>query len=302
MALHENEKKLIVICDGISVPISHDDALYFPKVGITKGDLARYYGTMAPHIFTYAANHLLTMERYPGGIEEEGFYQKEAPPSAPRFISRKTIRNKTGGITTYCTFNHPAVLVYLAQYGCITPHIWLSTATLPIKPDRIIFDLDPPKVGEVAWSLIADTAFELRELLLSVGLEPFLMTTGSRGLHVVVPIVCNARFDKVRTVARNVARILVTKDPRNKTLNAQDPARTRKLFIDYLRNGFGATAVAPYAVRARPNASVATPISWQELEDSALRSNTFTLHDIPKRIAHHDDPWASFTTKHRSLF
>jgi len=302
MALHENEKEVSISCDGIEIRVTHPDARYFPDVGITKQDLVAYYAQIAPEMFRYGANHLLTLERYPGGISHEGFYQKEIPDSAPGFIARKTIQNRTGGTTTYAVFNHPAVIPYLAQYGCITPHLWLSTAQAPHQPDRLIFDLDPPQEKNFSWTLIQETACELRELLLGVGLEPFLMTTGSRGLHIVVPIKPQAKFDRVRRVARQVAQILVARDPHHTTLKAQDKSRRKKLFVDYLRNGFGATAVAPYAVRARSHASVALPIAWEELTDSALRSSSFSMKEALSRVAKKNDPWESFFKSSRPLF
>ena len=302
MAVHENEEKVSVSCDGISVEISHPHTLYFPDVEITKYELVAYYAATAPRMFTYGANHLLTLERYPGGISHEGLYQKEIPDSAPGFIARKTIKNKTGGTTTYAVFNHPAVIPYLAQYGCITPHLWLSAAHAPHQPDRLIFDLDPPQEKNFSWPLVQETAFELRELLLSVDLEPFLMTTGSRGLHVVVPIKPQAKFDRVRRVARQVAQILVARDPQHKTVAAQDKSRRKKLFVDYLRNGFGATAVAPYAVRARPHASVAMPITWEELNNPSLRSSSFTMKEALTRVAQNNDPWELFFKSSRPLF
>jgi bifunctional non-homologous end joining protein LigD len=302
MALHKTEAEVTILCDGITVGVTHPTTLYFPDARITKYDLVTYYATIAPRIFQYGANHLLTLERYPGGITHTGFYQKEIPESVPTFIARKTIQNKTDGTTTYAVLNHPAVIPYLAQYGCITPHLWLSSAQAPQQPDRLIFDLDPPHQKNFSWQLVQETAFELHDLLNEVGLKPFLMTTGSRGLHVVVPIQQHAKFDRVRRVARQVAQILVARDPHHKTLTAQDKSRRTKLFIDYLRNAFGATAVSPYAVRALPDAPVATPLAWSELHDSALRSSSFTIKSILQRIAEDTDPCESFFKSSRPLF
>ncbi len=274
--------------DSHIITITHPDKILFPEAKITKLDLVNYYAKAAQFMLPYAKDRALTMQRYPDGIYGEVFYQKDAPTYFPSWIKRKAIEKKEGGITHYVVANDPATLAYLASQACITPHLWLSKIDKIHYPDRMIFDLDPPDNN---FALTIATALAIRKLLTAIELESFVLTTGSKGLHVVVPLLRLSTNDEVKTFATELASLVVRSNPENITLNMSKQERIKKLFIDVYRNNYGATAVAPFAVRAKPEASVATPLHWHELADKKLTARSYTMNNIFQRIASIEDPW-----------
>jgi bifunctional non-homologous end joining protein LigD len=184
-----------------------------------------------------------------------------------------------------------ATLAYLANQACITPHIWLSRIDRPNYPDQMIFDLDPS--GD-DFTLVRDTAHSLREKLEQIGLPVFVKSTGSRGLHVTVPVKPEEDFNSVRAFARQLAEVLVAEDPRHRTMEQRKSQRKGRVFLDINRNAYAQTAVAPYAVRARPGASVAVPISWRELDRREFRPDGINIRATFDRLKRADDPWKDF--------
>jgi len=286
--------------NGYTITIEREDKYYFPKDKITKGDLIDYYEQVAPHLLPHVKDRLLTMQRFPGGITGEPFYQKDTPDYFPSWIPRVKVKKKTEGSVSYLVCQNAATLVYLANQGCITPHRWLSTTKHLNYPDRLIFDLDPAG-KKVNFVLIRDTAFALKEILEECGLVPFVMTTGSRGLHVCVPLKPDYTFDKVRAFAKAVGTKVVERNPKKITLESRKEKRVGKLLIDIMRNGFGATAVVPYAVRALPKAPVATPIEWDELSERGMSSQRYTIKTVFTRLERHGDAWKKIGKSARSL-
>jgi bifunctional non-homologous end joining protein LigD len=223
-------------------------------------------------------------------VGSEGFYQKDASDYFPSWIKRVDIPKKSGGSTNYVMANNVATLAYLTNQLTIEYHPWLSRADKLHQPDRMIFDLDPS--GRANFKLVAWTASVLRIFLHILGLPAFVMTTGSRGLHVLVPLKRVHTFEVVRAFARRVGACVMARFPKQVTMVTHLADRGDAIFIDTLRNGFTATAIAPYAVRARENASVATPLHWTELRDGTVSSSAqFTIQTIGKRLAHIKDPW-----------
>ena len=281
------------------VEVTSLDKVMFPDDGLTKGDLIDYYhriaGTMVPHV----AERPLTMHRFPNGIGQEGFYQKEAPEYFPGWIERVTVEVEEGRATQHQVLcNHAATLVYLANQGCITPHVWLSRADKLPYPDKLIFDLDPPG-GD--FESVRAAARTLRQMLQEVGLVPFVMTTGSKGLHVVTPLDRSLDFDSARAFARRLAEILAGRQPDRFTTETRKNKRRGRLFLDYLRNAYGQHGVAPYAVRAKAGAPIATPLDWDELADADLHSQRYTMHNIFRRLGQKEDPWRNIMDHARSL-
>ena len=195
--------------------------------------------------------------------------------------------------------NDAATLVYLANQVCLTLHPWLSRTDNLDYPDRMIFDLDPGTKTD--FKLVKTTALKLKKIIESLGLIPFVMTTGSRGLHVTVPLKRTDPFDTVRACARAIADQLVAQDPTMCTTEIRLNKRRGRLFIDTGRNAFAQTAVAPYAVRAKPKAPVATPLLWEELKDPKLTAQSYTITTIHQRIAKIGDPWKKINRSARSL-
>jgi bifunctional non-homologous end joining protein LigD len=286
--------------NGHTITIDHENKYYFPHDTISKLDLINYYEQVAPYALPHIEKRLLTMQRYPDGITGEAFYQKNTPSYFPSWIPRVNVEKKTEGSVDYLVCNNTATLVYLASQGCITPHRWLSTTTRLNYPDMLIFDLDPG-TKKVNFAPIRATAFALKELLEACNLVPFVMTTGSRGVHVCAPLKAQYTFDTIRSFAKKVAELVVQRNPKMITLESRKEKRGTKLLIDIMRNGFGATAVIPYAVRAHPKAPVATPIEWDELNESGMNSQQYTIKTVLTRLKHRGDAWKLIHTSARPL-
>ncbi|MGE0009827.1 MAG: non-homologous end-joining DNA ligase [Candidatus Babeliales bacterium] len=270
------------------ITTTNEDVIWFPKSKITKGDVLNYYEKIAPIMVPHMYGHPVTMLRYVDGIQGEGFYHKDAPTYFPKWIKRCNVAKKEDGTTSYVLCNEPATLVYLAQQACLVPHLWLSKCDKLNSPDLLIFDLDPAKQP---FSFICDVALRLKEILEANNLVPFIKLTGSRGLHVTVPIKRLYTFDFVRDFAKEVGQILVEDDPKNLTMEIRKEKRKGRLFIDINRNGFTATAVAPYAIRAYEKAPVAAPLLWDEVKKKGLTAQKYNISNIFKRLSRIGDPW-----------
>jgi bifunctional non-homologous end joining protein LigD len=290
-------KKTSVSVGGHTIELSHTHKVLFPGEGITKGDLIEYYRRVAKHMLPYVEGRPVMMQRYPDGIGGESFYQKDVPDYFPRWVKTARVK-KVGGSIRQVIISDAATLVYLANQACITPHVWLSRAGNVHRPDVMIFDLDPSGTN---FSDVRSAARLLREILDNLGLAVFAKTTGSRGLHVVVPLDGNADFDAVREFARDVARVAVSRDPTRLTMEVRKAKRGKRVFIDTLRNAYAATAVAPFAVRARAGAPIATPVSWEEVSGRSLTPQRYTLMNILTRLRRRRDPWAGFWRRARGL-
>jgi bifunctional non-homologous end joining protein LigD len=285
--------------DSHVIEVSNPKKILFPDVGLTKQDLIDHYRRMAEIMLPHLAGRPLTMQRFPNGIEEEGFFQKEAPDYFPDWIERVTFElREDDRVQSQIICNDVATLVYLANQSCITFHIWLSQKDKLEHPDKLIFDLDPP--GE-NFELVRTTAKALRALLIEIGLVPFVMTTGSRGLHLVIPLDRSADFETVRDFAKDLADLMASRRPDDLTTATRKNEREERLFLDYLRNAYGQTSVAPYTVRAKPGAPIATPLDWTELDDPLLHSRRFNLENIAERVQQKGDPWRDMWQQARSL-
>jgi bifunctional non-homologous end joining protein LigD len=279
------------------VKVSKPDKVLFPEDGITKGDLAGYYERVAGSMLRHIKGRPISMQRFPDGIGKKGFFHKDVPKHFPDWIKRVQVRKQNGTVTHALTCNADT-LVYLADQGCITPHVWLSRADELERPDRMVFDLDP---SNGSFTEVRGAARSLGELLDELGLAPFAMTTGSRGLHVWVPLRREAGFDEVRRFARDLARVMVSRAPDQLTLEARKQKRGERILIDIMRNAYAQTAVPPYAVRPRAGAPVATPLRWRELSDSSLRPDKFTLRNVERRLSRSGDPWKEIARHAKGL-
>lgn len=283
----------------VCVAITSPGRILFPRDNITKKDLIDYYQRIAPVMIPYMKNRLLTMQRFPDGIDHEGFFHKNIPDYFPKWIRRVSVKKKEGGSVHYMVCNNAASLVYLANAACITPHLFLSKIDKLEYPDQMIFDLDPSKKNDFAS--VKHVAKIMKQLLEELGLVPFVKTTGSRGLHVLVPLDRKLDYATVRAFAYQIAQVVAAAEPKLVTLEVRKAKRAGKVFIDTLRNSFTATAVAPYAVRAHPGAPVATPIYWQDLDIPRFHSQTYTIENIFERIDHEGDAWKGMNRSARSL-
>jgi bifunctional non-homologous end joining protein LigD len=285
-------------CKKYTFSVSNvDKTLFLPSL-VTKGDLISYYCKIAQFMLPFTKNHPLTMVRYPNGIKKEGFYQKDAPEYFPKWIERIRIPKSEGGKTNYAIANSADTLAYLANQGCITPHLWLSRTDKLDYPDRMIFDLDP---GKQPFTVVQETALALKKIFDQLELISFAMTTGSQGIHVYVPLNRRANFDTVRGFAQDVARLLIEQNPKVLTMEVRKNKRRGRLFIDTLRNSFGATAAAPYSVRPKPGAPIATPLSWNEVGSKSLTPQKYTIDTLFDRLKKKGDVWAGYHKSAQSL-
>jgi bifunctional non-homologous end joining protein LigD len=280
-----------------NVELTNLDKVLFPDSGITKGEIVDYYRRIADRMVPYLDGRPISMQRFPDGIDRNGFYQKEVPDYFPDWIERVTVAKEDGKVT-HVVCRNAATLVYLANQACITPHVWLSRVDKIHHPDRMIFDLDPP--GD-DFRAVRRAARAMRALLEELGLVPFAMVTGGRGLHVVVPLDRSADFDTVREFAREAAELLVRRDPQRMTTEPRKNKRKGRLFVDYLRNAYAQTGVPPYAVRPRARAPVAMPVAWDEVEGRKLRSDAYDIRNVFRRLAKAEDPWKGMGRRARSI-
>jgi bifunctional non-homologous end joining protein LigD len=279
------------------VEITHADRVMFPSDGITKGELVEYYTEIAEAMVPHLKGRPLTLWRYPRGIDQNGFVQQDFADSLPDWMGRVKV-SKEDGTVTHPTADRRDALRWLANQNCVTVHAWLSKRDRLRTPDRIVFDLDPSVAD---FAVVKATARTVADVLNDLGLVSYVQTTGSRGLHVVTPIKADTDYDAVRQFARDVADVVAADDPAHRTVEARKAKRGDRLYLDVMRNAYGQTAVAPYAVRARRGAPVATPLEWDELGRRGLRADTFTIRDVPKRVAERGDPWSDISRRGRSL-
>lgn len=281
-----------------TIQISNADKILFPDDSITKSDLIDYYDHISAAMVPEIKGRLITMERYPDGIDGERFLQKQVSKHFPRWIARKTVPKEGGGKVTHVVCQDRPTLVYLANQACITPHVTLSKQDRIDHPDQMMFDLDP---STERFAEVRKAALRMRELMKELGLVPFVKSTGSRGLHVIVPLDRKAAFDEVRVFAREIARHLADEDPKRLTVETLKKKRGDRIFVDWLRNANGQTAAAPYAVRARPGAPVAMPLDWDEVEDPKLKPDRYSMKDALKEVEDGRDPLKGWRRRARSL-
>lgn len=261
----------------------------------TKGDLVDYHRAVAPYMLPHLRGRPLMLDRRPDGIDGPSFMQKNTPDGYPDWITRAEVP-KEGGTVTHTVCDSAATLLYLVDQASITLHRWLSRTGAIDRPDRLVFDLDP--VGD-DFETVREAARLLGELLDELNLPSALMTTGSRGLHVVVPLTGDHDFDDVRAFAREVADTLAGAHPDRLTTAARKKDRGDRLYLDVQRNAYAQTAVAPCTVRALPGAPVAVPVSWDQLDDPELHARRWTVANAVEQIR--TDPWAGLLSRGRSL-
>ncbi|MEU5872131.1 non-homologous end-joining DNA ligase [Glycomyces sp. NPDC047369] len=275
---------------GRDIKVSRLDKVLFPDDGLTKGDLIDHCESVAEAMVPHLAGRPLTLRRYPDGIGGSGFFQKDASDYYPDWIRTEAVRSRTdGGTVHYVVCDDPATLVYLANQAAIEFHVWLSTVEDLERPDRLVIDIDPPDGTE--HTVLHKVARRLRDVYTEIGLTPFVQATGGRGFHVAAPLDRSTGFDAVRELALAVADRLAAEDPDLLTTAQRKNKRGDRIFLDVNRNAFGQTFVAPYSLRARPGAAVATPLDWDELGRS--RPAKYTTEKIRRRLMRKADPWAA---------
>lgn len=281
-----------------TIAISNSGRLLFPAAGVTKLDLARYYAGVAAAMVPHARGRPLAVQSFPKGIEGDGFFVKNTPRHYPDWIATARVPKREGGTIRQVLVNDAPTLVYLAGQNAITPHVWTSRADRLEHPDRLVIDLDP---STQRFAEVRAAARALGDLLRDIGLAPFAMTTGSRGLHVVAPLRRTTDYEQVSAFARELAAVMAARDPDALTAEIRRAKRRDRLFLDVARNAYGQHAVAPYAVRALPRAPVAMPLRWEELDDRGLDPQGWTVANARERLTDGGDPWQDIARHARAL-
>jgi bifunctional non-homologous end joining protein LigD len=280
----------------LTVACTHTERVMFPAVGITKGEMLAYYKDIADHMLPELRGRPLSVERYTKGVDQGGFFQKHAQKHYPAWLARAELGHKTRVV--YPIVDNAAGLVYMANQGSVAFHVWTSRAATPEHPDQLVFDLDPP---DGRFDLVRQVAVILRDLLEPLGLPAFVKTTGSKGLHVISPLDGRATYAEVSGLCDRIAKLVCARHPDLCTMEFYKKDRKGRLFLDTMRNALGATVVAAYSVRGRPDAPVSTPIEWPEVEDPAMRPDGFTLRGLRKRLDDVGDPWSGFRVSEGSI-
>jgi bifunctional non-homologous end joining protein LigD len=280
------------------VRITHPDRVLWPEVEVTKIELARYYVGVAEWMLPQVAGRPLAVVRGPRGHVGTTFFQKHLAPGMPEPVRGVRIRDEEGE-QDHLVIDDVAGLVALVQMDVLEIHVWGTLADEVERPDRMVLDLDPDEA--IAWSVVVDAARAARLRLEHLGLESFVKTTGGKGLHVVVPLARRHTWSEMKAFARAVSADLARRLPDAFTINPAKAARRDKIYLDYLRNGRGATAIAAYSARARPGAPVSVPLAWEEL-DASLRPGAFTVRTVLERLAAlPTDPWERLATVRQSI-
>lgn len=269
------------------IEVSRPGKVLYPDGPVTKDDVVSYYRRVAEVMVPHLRGRPLTMRRFPDGIGEQGWFQKEASDFFPDWVRIEEVPTRDGGSVHHVICDDAATLVYLANQATLEFHVWNSTVGALDKPDLLVIDLDPPDGAGVAE--LRSVARRARDLLGQVGLAAFVQATGGRGFHVVAPLDRTATHDVVLPFARELADFLAAADPDRLTTQQRKNKRGDRIFLDVNRNGYAQTFIAPYSLRARPGAAAATPVDWAEL--GRATPNGFDLRRVPRRLARKTDPW-----------
>jgi bifunctional non-homologous end joining protein LigD len=280
-----------------TVEITHPEKVLFPNDGITKREFVEYYERIAAAMLPHLRDRPIAMERYPDGIHGQKFFQKNASAYYPAWIKTVSLP-KQNGTVRHVVCDDAATLIYLANQAVITPHTWLSRIDKPGHPDQMIFDLDP---SDGNFKQVCAAAKTLRQRLAEQGLTSFVKTTGSRGLHVLVPLDRRSDFDDVRAFARRVAKDLADGDSEHLTTEFRKDKRKGRIFVDTARNAYAQTAAPAYAVRPRDGAPVAAPLEWNELDNGRLKPDLYNIRNVFDRLDKFGDPWKDLKRSAQSL-
>jgi bifunctional non-homologous end joining protein LigD len=281
-----------------AIKLTHPDRILYPDVGLSKRDLVQYYAAVSELMLPHVVNRPLSLVRCPDGQGAQTFYQKHAAAGTPSSLERVMIREKNKE-EPYLAIQGLAGLLSIVQMGVLEIHPWESTIDDLEKPDRLIFDLDPDP--SVPWPHVVSAANDVRQRLKDLGLESFAKLSGGKGVHLVLPVQRRHEWIEVKKFCRLVAQQVAADDPARFTANMSKAQRHGRIYVDYLRNDRGSTAIAPYSTRSRPAAPVAVPVTWKELS-AVMRPDQFNVGNMPERLAAlKGDPWLKLSSVRQSL-
>jgi len=275
--------------DGREVTLSNLRKVFWPEIGVTKGDLLQYYADVAPVLLPHVRDRAMVMRRYPNGAQGESFFMKRAPSPRPDWIETCEILHGSGNVINFPIVQDVASLLWLVNLGCIDLNQWYARCDDVDRPDYLHFDLDP---GSASFDQVLETARIVHEALGTLGMPDYVKTTGSKGLHVYVPIVRGPTQHHVWTVAKALAHELARRSPALMTAEykvARRPAG--RVLLDYNQNAWGRTLASIYSVRPHPRACVSAPVTWDEVA-GGIRIEDFRIDNVRERIAERGDLWA----------
>ena len=298
---HGTSESLQLQVDGRTLALTHLNKIYFPESGIRKRDLLAYYYRIAGHILPFLKDRPLVMRRYPNGIQEQSFFQKEAPKSIPSWIQRATVySDERGGEMDYVMAQDRPSLLFLTNLGCIDHNPWSSRFDNQDYPDYVFFDLDP--TPETPFSTVLRVARSIYKVLLSTRLVCFLKTSGATGFHIYVPLEPIYKYAQTRTFAEIISQIVASELPRDTTLERSIRKRPAgRVLLDALQNAKGKPLAAVYSARAHPGATVSTPVSAEELMNGNIDPEAWTIKTVPSRLEATGDLWKDFWKKRQTL-
>ena len=281
--------------DGKPVRLTNLRKPFWRALGVTKGDLLRYYAAVAPALLPHIADRAMVMKRYPNGADGECFFMKRAPTPRPDWIATCSIKHGSGNVIAFPIVNDLASLLWLVNLGCIDLNPWYARCDDVDRPDYLHFDLDP--VPDAAFDDVRACALTIHAELAALRMPAYAKTTGSKGIHVYVPIVRGPTQKAVWAFAKGIAFALAKRHPRRMTAEyriAKRPAD--RVLVDYNQNAWGRTLASVYSPRPKPLATVSTPITWEELANGAS-TDDFRIDNVPSRIAQVGDLWAPVDAK-----
>ncbi len=287
-----------IVVDSVDLKLTNLHKIYWPDEGYTKFDLLKYYFTISKTILPYLKDRPLILKRYPNGIKGPLFYQHNLE-EAPTFVKILETHESTGKLVHNPLVNDLAGLLYLVNLGTITQNPWFSRVETIDKPDYFAFDLDPGE--DATFDQVKAIALEIKAMLVEVGLTGFPKTSGSRGIHIYVPIKAEYPYKSIVPFAKKLATIVADRDPKQATVRRMTRDRkSDQVYIDYLQNIEGKSLASAYSVREKPLAMVSAPIEWKEITKK-LSLNMFTIKTMTARIAKKGDLFANVLKKRQSL-
>ena len=275
---------------GRTVRLTNLNKVYWPELGLTKGDLLRYYCAIAPALLPHLAERAMVMKRYPHGIHGEFFFMKRTPSHSPEWLETCAITHGSGSVIHFPVVQDLATLLWIVNLGCIDLNPWYARCNDYDRPDFLHFDLDP--VPDAGFARVREAALRVHEALDALGMPAYAKTTGSKGIHVYVPIERGPLQKEVWTVAKEVARTLARLYPALLTAEYRIAKRPKgRVLVDYNQNAWGRTLASVYSPRPRPSAAVSAPVTWEEIE-AGVEIDDFTMLSVPGRVATLGDLWA----------
>jgi len=288
------------MAEAKTVNLTSPDRVLYPEDGVTKGDLFEYYKQVGPAIVPHLKDRPFTMKRYPHGITEQAFFQKQAPRGMPDWIPTRQFRTwpREGGsrLVDFPLMNSPEAVLWMVQMNCVDMNAWYSRADKPERPDFVLFDLDPPDGG---FELAIEVAHLIRELLDELELPGYVKTSGADGIHVVAPITRRSTFKQTYAFAEGASRLLEQRHPGKVTTEWLKKKR-QGVLVDHRQNGHGKTIASVYSVRPKPGAPVSTPLRWEEVKPG-IQPRDFGMKTALERIEQHGDLFAPVLEDPRPL-